>query len=116
MLPTVFLLWAFFIDVRLFYGNFNINKLSIQTMLYAYASLAFFLVYNIVAAFYTVFHPYLFTLDGFRSYLTSEMFKKCMWPLLNCFQFCVFTFMGSIVKENVLLLAYIMFQKVVAFN
>lgn len=62
-LPTVFLLWALFIDVRLFYGNFNINKLSVQTLRYAYAALAFFLAYNIVAACYIALNPDLLSFD-----------------------------------------------------
>ena len=39
-----------------------------------------------------------------------------MWPLLNAFQFCIFGFLTSIAKENFVLLVYILFQKIVAFN
>lgn len=52
MLPSVFLFWDLFIYLRLFYGNFSVNKLTFSCCRWAEISLILFLAYNIVTSVY----------------------------------------------------------------
>ena len=116
-IPTLLLLWELFIWLRLYYGDFRVNKLTFHSLKWALALLFSALISYIVLSLAIIYDKDLI-LDNnqLEDFYNSWFFRAVSLPSMNIFLFTNSCFLASLIKENFVLLTYILFQKIVAFN
>ena len=116
-IPTLLLLWELFIWLRLYYGDFRVNKLTFHSLKWALALLLSNLINYIVLSLAFIYDKDLILAnESLEIFYKSWLFRAFILPVTNIFIFTSSCFLASLIKENFVLVAYILFQKIVAFN